>query len=44
MDLHIVPLLLGGGARLFDTVGDLYDPALVETVPAPNVTHLRFAR
>lgn len=44
MQLHIAPILLGGGERLFDTVTDLHGLELVETVAAPNVTHLRFAR
>ena len=44
MQLHEVPLLLGGGERLFDDVDDLHGLALVETVAAPNVVHLKFAR
>jgi dihydrofolate reductase len=44
MQLHIVPLLLGSGERLFDGVKDLRGLALVKTVAAPNVTHLKFAR
>jgi dihydrofolate reductase len=44
MQLHLVPTLLGGGERLFDDVGDLHGLALVETVAAPNVVHLKFAR
>jgi dihydrofolate reductase len=44
MSLHQVPILLGGGERLFDTVDDLHGLALVETIAVPNVTHLRFAR
>lgn len=45
MDLSLVPILLGGGERLFDRLGDdLHGLALVRTVAAPNVTHLRFAR
>jgi dihydrofolate reductase len=44
MQLHLAPMLLGGGARLFDGVGDLHGLVLVETVAAPNVVHLRFAR
>ena len=41
--VSIVPILLGGGARLFDDVGDA---ALeqVESVGAPGVTHIRYAR
>ncbi|HEX5758197.1 MAG TPA: dihydrofolate reductase family protein [Thermoanaerobaculia bacterium] len=45
MELHLVPTLLGSGARLFDGVGDdLHGLELVRTVAAPNVTHLKFAR
>jgi len=45
MLLSIAPVLLGGGERLFEGLGDdLRGLALVETVPAPGVVHLRFAR
>jgi len=44
MQLHLVPALLGGGERLFDGIGDLHGMVLVDTVAAPGVVHLRFAR
>ncbi|HEY7896753.1 MAG TPA: dihydrofolate reductase family protein [Gemmatimonadaceae bacterium] len=45
MDLTLAPVLLGGGERLFDNVGDeLHGLSLVDVVPAPGVAHLRFAR
>lgn len=44
MQLHVVPTLLGGGERLFDSVDDLHGLALVQTVAAPNVVHLKFVR
>ena len=45
MEIHLVPILLGSGERLFDGVGDdLHGVELVRTVAAPNVTHLKFAR
>jgi dihydrofolate reductase len=44
MMLHVVPTLLGGGERLFDTVDDLHGLALVETIAAPDVVHLKFAK
>jgi dihydrofolate reductase len=44
MQLHIAPILLGSGERLFDGVKDLHGLALVQTVAAPNVTHLKFVR
>jgi dihydrofolate reductase len=45
MLIHLVPVLLGAGERLFDGVGDdLHGLELARTVAAPNVTHLEFAR
>ena len=43
--VSIVPVLLGGGARLFDNLGDA-EPGLeqVEAIDAPGVTHVRYAR
>ncbi len=45
MDISLAPVLLGSGERLFDGVGDdLHGLALVRTVVAPGVVHLRLAR
>jgi len=45
MEIHLVPILLGGGERLFERVGDdLHGLELMRTVAAPGVTHLKFAR
>jgi dihydrofolate reductase len=44
MVLHLVPTLLGAGERLFDGVTDLRGLRPVQTVAAPDVTHLKFAR
>jgi dihydrofolate reductase len=45
MWIHLVPVLLGAGERLFDSVGsELHGLELVRTAVAPKVTHLRFAR
>jgi len=44
MEINLVPVLLGSGERLFDRVDDLHGLALVRTVAAPKVTHLKFAR
>ena len=44
MQLHMVPILLGSGERLFDNVDDLHGLALVETIALPNVIHLKFAK
>ena len=45
MEISLVPVLLGGGERLFENVGDaLHGLELVRTVAAPDVTHLKYAR
>lgn len=44
MEVHQVPFLLGSGERLFDGVTSLDGLRLVRTIPAPGVTHLKFAR
>jgi dihydrofolate reductase len=44
MELHIAPILLGGGARLLEGVGDLHGLKLVRTVATPKVVHLKLAR
>jgi dihydrofolate reductase len=45
MDISLVPILLGAGERLFDTLGDdLRGLALVRTIAAPDVTHFKFVR
>ena len=44
MELHLAPILLGAGERLFEGVKDLGGLRPVRTVAAPNVTHLKFAR
>ena len=45
MELHLVPLLLGSGERLFDGAGqDLHGLELVRTIPTDKVVHLRFAK
>jgi dihydrofolate reductase len=40
-DLHLVPILLGAGARLFEQVSDL-DVEQVRVIEAPGVTHLKY--
>jgi dihydrofolate reductase len=44
MEIHLVPLLLGAGERLFEDVRDLGGLRPVRTVAAPDVTHLKFAK
>jgi dihydrofolate reductase len=43
LQLHVAPVLLGGGVRLFDNLGA--DPRKLETarvIASPTVTHLKF--
>jgi len=43
MELHVVPLLLGGGEHLFDNIGGSsvkLEP--IRTVEGPGVTHLKY--
>jgi dihydrofolate reductase len=43
LELHVVPVLLGGGARLFDNLGDAeVQLEQVRAVEAPGVTHLKY--
>ena len=43
LELHVVPRLLGGGARLFDGLGDTQVRLeQVRAVEAPGVTHLTY--
>jgi dihydrofolate reductase len=41
--LHQVPVLLGGGRPFFQALPEHVRLRLVEAVPAPGVTHLRYA-
>ena len=42
LDLHVVPLVLGDGARLFDGVGPELRLELLRAVEAPGVTHVKY--
>ena len=42
MQLSVVPILLGSGARLFDNLGGVEAFEQVEAVEAPGVTHLTY--
>jgi dihydrofolate reductase len=42
LELNIVPLLLGGGARLFDGVGPEVELKQVRAVEGVGVTHLAY--
>jgi dihydrofolate reductase len=42
LDLHVVPIILGGGARLFEGVGPQVNLELARVIDAPGVTHLKY--
>ena len=42
LELHVVPILLGGGARLFDGVGPDLKLEELRAVEAPGVAHLKY--
>ena len=44
MWLHVVPILLGAGARLFDETTAGAGLEQVRVVEAPGVAHLRYRR
>ena len=44
LPLHVVPVLLGSGVRLFDHFGAAHIALeILRVVDAPGVTHLRYA-
>jgi dihydrofolate reductase len=43
LQIHVVPVLLGGGVRLFDGLGpDVIELESTRVIESPGVTHLRF--
>jgi dihydrofolate reductase len=42
LQIHVVPLLLGDGVRLFDHVDPTVDLELTRVIESPSVTHLRY--
>ena len=42
LELHVVPMLLGGGARLFEGVGPDLKLEEVRVIEAPGVAHLKY--
>jgi hypothetical protein len=42
MELHVVPMLLGGGARLFERIGPGVRLEPVRVLGGPGVTHLKY--
>jgi len=43
MEIHLVPVLLGGGRRLFDSLGPGHiELELIRALECPGVMHLRY--
>jgi dihydrofolate reductase len=42
IELHVTPILLGGGARLFDGVGPDVKLEEIRAIEAPGVAHLKY--
>ena len=42
LELHVVPLLLGAGARLFEGIGPDLELEQIRVVEAPGVAHLKY--
>jgi dihydrofolate reductase len=42
LELHVVPILLGGGARLFEGVGPDVKLEQIRAIEAPGVTHVKY--
>jgi dihydrofolate reductase len=42
MQIHVVPVLLGGGTRLFDHVSQQIELECTSVIESPGVTHLRY--
>lgn len=42
MQLHLVPILLGGGVRLLEGLGDGVGLKIERVIESPSVTHLRY--
>lgn len=42
VQVHVAPVFLGGGVRLFDNLGDAVKVEPARVIESPNVTHLRY--
>ncbi len=42
LELHVVPIILGGGARLFEGIGPDVRLEPIRVLEAPGVTHLKY--
>jgi dihydrofolate reductase len=43
LSIHLVPLMFGGGTRMFEDLGEqLRQLDVIEVVPGPTATHIRY--
>jgi len=42
VQIHQVPVLLGGGRRLFDVLGSHIELEIVRVIDTPEATHIRY--
>jgi dihydrofolate reductase len=43
LSIHLVPLMFGGGTRLFENVGErLRELEVIDVIPGPTATHIRY--
>ena len=42
LQIHQIPVLLGGGRRLFDVVPSQVELEIVRVIDTPEATHLRY--
>jgi dihydrofolate reductase len=42
LQIHLIPVLFGGGTRLFEALGRRIELGKVRTIDTPGATHLRF--
>ena len=42
VQIHLVPVLLGQGRRLFDALPSLIELAVVRVIDTPEATHIRY--
>ena len=42
VQIHLVPVLLGAGRRLFDVLPSHVELEIVRVIDAPEATHLRY--
>ena len=42
LQIHVIPVLFGGGRRLFDVLGSRIELEIIRVIDTPEATHLRY--